>query len=134
MSVGERVSTVRELVPLLFVADIQRSMAFYCEKLGFRVTQAWEPNGKLSWCRVDRDGSAVMLQEACPEEDGPAEGRGRGVAFFFNCEDVDAAHAEFAARGLDLQPPAVAHYGMKQVFLQDPDGYQLCFQSMAADS
>ncbi|MEX2170929.1 MAG: VOC family protein [Pirellulales bacterium] len=84
---------IQEVVPLLFVEDINRSVAFYKDKLGFELAMKWEPEGQLSWCRMERDGAAMMLQQAC-EEDGPATGRGRGVGFFFNCDDVNALHVE----------------------------------------
>ncbi len=120
---------IHELVPLLFVEDIARSTAFYQERLGFAMTQQWEPGGKLAWCRLARDGAAVMLQQAIPEEDGPADGRGRGVTFYFQCDDADAMHADLTRRGLTAAPPQAAYYGMNQVFVKDPDGYELCFQS-----
>lgn len=119
---------IRELVPLLFVENINRSVEFYRDRLGFEMTASWEPEGQLAWCRLQRGGSAVMLQQAC-DEDGPAEGRGRGVGFFFNCDDADALFHEFIERGLLIDPPTVAFYGMKQVFVSDPEGYNLCFQS-----
>ena len=122
-------ATIQELVPLLFVDDIGRSAAFYRDRLGFEMTSSWEPGGKLAWCRLERGGAAVMLQQAIPEEDGPAEGRGRGVGFFFRCDDAGAMHADFASRGLTVAPPQAAFYGMNQVFVKDPDGYELCFQS-----
>jgi len=128
MSAASATATIRELVPLLFVQDILRSAAFYQERLGFELTQKWEPEGKLGWCRLVRDGAALMLQQAC-DEDGPAAGRGRGVCFYFNCDDVQALFAEFTERGLALQPPTDAFYGMSQIFVSDPDGYELCFQS-----
>jgi uncharacterized glyoxalase superfamily protein PhnB len=121
-------ATIRELVPLLFVQDILRSAAFYQERLGFEMTMKWEPEGQLGWCRLQRDGSAIMLQQAC-EEDGPPAGRGRGVGFYFNCDDAQTLFAEFTERGLAIQPPTAAFYGMNQVFVTDPDGYELCFQS-----
>ena len=31
-------------------------------------------------------------------------------------------------KGLDVNEPKVAHYGMKQLYLTDPDGYGVCFQ------
>ncbi len=123
-------ATIRELVPLLFVEDIVRSAAFYQERLGFAMTQQWEPGGKLAWCRLGRDSAAVMLQQAIPEEDGPAEGRGRGVSFYFNCDDGVAMHTDLTRRGLAVAPPQAAFYGMNQLFVTDPDGYELCFQSV----
>ena len=122
-------ATIQELVPLLFVDDIGRSVAFYRARLGFELTRSWEPGGRLSWCRLDRGGAAVMLQQAIAGEDGPAEGRGRGVGFFLLCDDADAMHTDFVSRGLTVAPPQAAFYGMNQVFVKDPDGYELCFQS-----
>ncbi|HTL03377.1 MAG TPA: VOC family protein [Vicinamibacterales bacterium] len=129
MPVGHRTAAIRELVPLLFVQDIGCSVAFY-QQLGFNPARTWEPDGRLAWCRLERAGSAVMLQQA-EEEDGPAEGRGRGVELFFMCDDVDALHAEFISADVKMAPPQVAFYGMKQIFLKDPDGYELCFESPA---
>jgi uncharacterized glyoxalase superfamily protein PhnB len=130
MSEIQRITAIRELVPLLSVQDIDHSAAFYRDQLGFEMTTTWVPNGQLLWCRLQRSGSAIMLQQA-DAEDGPAENRGHGVHFYFNCDDVDDLCAEFAQRGLHLNPPTLAFYGLKQVFLQDPDGYELCFQSPA---
>jgi uncharacterized glyoxalase superfamily protein PhnB len=128
MSEIQRATAIRELVPLLSVQDIDHSSAFYRDQLGFEMKATWVPNGQLTWCRLERSGSAIMLQQA---EDGPDENRGRGVYFYFNCDDIDALYAEFAQRGLQLNPPIVAFYGLKQVYLKDPDGYELCFQSPA---
>ena len=124
---------IRELVPLLFVEDITYSVAFYRDKLGFAITMSWEPEGKLGWCRMERDGVAIMLQQAC-EEDGPAAGRGHGVEFFFICDDAAKLHAGFVTNGLTVAPPKLAFYGMNQVFVSDPDGYALCFQSASSSS
>src|SRR5687768_1897595 len=118
MSLTPSSAAVSELVPLLFVDDVRRSVAFYRDKLGFEMTGSWEPDGKLSWCSMRRGGGALMLQQSCPEEDGPAGERGRGVEFFFICDDADAVFAEVTARGLRLDPPKVAFYGMNQLFLK----------------
>jgi uncharacterized glyoxalase superfamily protein PhnB len=128
MPVDSRVVVVKELVPLLVVADIQRSLAFYRDRLGFELTGTWEPDGKLAWCRLARGGTCLMLQQAC-SEDGPATGRGRGVWLYATCDDADAMHEELTAAGLMLALPEIAFYGMKQLFLHDPDGYVLCFQN-----
>jgi uncharacterized glyoxalase superfamily protein PhnB len=122
-------AVISELVPLLYVDDVGRSVAFYRDSLGFRLALTWEPEGRLTWCRMERDGAALMLQQAC-DEDSPADQRGRGVGFYFNCDDAEALHRELTAAGLSLAPPELAFYGMNQVFVTDPDGYALCFQSV----
>jgi uncharacterized glyoxalase superfamily protein PhnB len=50
------------------------------------------------------------------------------IALFFGCPDVDAAYEHLRAKGVDVQPPRVAPYGMKQLHLKDPDGYGICLQ------
>jgi uncharacterized glyoxalase superfamily protein PhnB len=130
MDVTDRAQPMIEIAPLLMVADIGRSVFYYSQRLGFKPTNSYAPDGKLCWCRLERGNAAIMLQQAC-DEDGPAEGRGRGVTFYLTCEDADAICAEFRAAGLDVQQPTVAFYGMNQLFVTDPDGYQLCFQNDA---
>ena len=78
---------------------------------------------------IERDGSALMLQQIEEAEDGPAKGMGRGVALYFICDDADAMHAELTSRGLDLKAPKVAYYGMNQLYVPEPDGYVICFES-----
>lgn len=125
---------VQEIVPLFYVDDIMASVAFYTGTLGFQRHSSWEPAGVLSWCRLERNGAAVMLQSVESEEFAGKSGeRGRGIVFFFNCDNVDEIRNEFQAKGLDLAEPDVAFYGMKQVEFTDPDGYQLCFQSPVSD-
>jgi uncharacterized glyoxalase superfamily protein PhnB len=124
-------AAVRQLKPLLAVSDIQRSIEFYRDRLGFSLTGQAENEGKIFWCSMERGDSAIMLQQA-EDEDGPAEGRGRGVSFYLICDDADAIYAELTARGLQLNPPTVAYYGMKQVVVPEPDGYYLCFESPVA--
>jgi 2-C-methyl-D-erythritol 4-phosphate cytidylyltransferase len=120
---------VRQLWPLLFIQDIARSVTFYRDRLGFTLAQQAESNGKLFWCRLERGGASIMLQQVQDTEDGPPQARGRGVAFYFVCDDADAVYEEFTSRGLTLKPPEIAYYGMKQLFVPEPDGYTICFES-----
>jgi len=125
---AQSTGTVQELWPLLTVQDMQRSLKFYRDQLGFTVVGEAQGQGGLFWCRLKRGGASLMLQQA-EDEDGPAAGRGRGVAFYFVCDDADAMFAELSARGLAINPPEAAYYGMKQLFVPEPDGYSVCFES-----
>lgn len=61
--------------------------------------------------------------------DGSLEGLGHGVSFYYVCDDADAIYHELTAKGLSLNPPATADYGMCQLFVAEPDGYTICFES-----
>jgi hypothetical protein len=54
------------------------------------------------------------------------------TTLFFECPDLDAAYAHLRSRGVDVDPPVVRVYGMKQLSVTDPDGYALCLQWPAA--
>ncbi len=125
---GDPSSHLHTVWPLLLVRDITRSLAFYRDQLGFDLAGEARLAGKLYWVRLQRGDVSLMLQQA-EAEDGPEEGRGRGVSLYFLCGDSDALQAEFRGRGLVLAPPTIAEYGMKQLFVPDPDGYSVCFES-----
>ena len=114
---------VSQIVPLLNVADMQRSLRFYVEQLGFKMTNTWIDDGKLRWCWLQLDQAAVMLQEhAHPEK------AGIGVTFNFVCDDALAFYHAFLAKGVAVKRPFVGN-GMWVTDLVDPDGYQLSFES-----
>jgi glyoxylase I family protein len=126
----QRRAAVYGLWPLLVVRDIEQSLDFYCDRLGFELIDEALQGETRFWCRLTRGSVSLMLQQS-EAEDGPAEGRGRGVSLYLLCDDVDRIHSEFQDRGLTLPAPELAYYGMKQLFVPDPDGYSVCFESAA---
>ncbi len=73
------------------VSDIERSREFYCDGLGFDIADKWESDGTLAWCRLKQGGGALMLQQAC-DEDPPADTWGKGITFYFICDDADVIY------------------------------------------
>ena len=121
-------TTLRTLAPLYFVEDIARSVKFYEHMLDFRLTQAWEPEGRLMWCQMTRNDVGIMLQQICAEDHLP-QPRGAGVTLYIHCDDAEDVFLRLQERGVDVDPPITTFYGMKQVYVTDPDGYGLCFQN-----
>ena len=134
--VKERLTSPKENVhaplPLLFTSDIERSRAFYCDQLGFTLTNRYDPNGKLAWCMLAMEGACIMLEQVDAERLSGLAQRRSDIALYFLCEDVDVLHERFKANGVDVEPPFVAFYGMKQLEVQDPDGRFLCFENPVA--
>jgi lactoylglutathione lyase len=56
-------SNVRQAVPFFMVHDIDASLRFCIDGLGFRKTIDWVDDGKLRWCWLELGGAAMMLQE-----------------------------------------------------------------------
>ena len=123
-----KTSTIRAVWPLLVVDDLDASIAFWTQRLGFSIVGRAEADGRVFWCRLERDGASIML-ESGESEPAPASIRGKGVVFYFVCEDVDSYLAEVTRRGLDIEPPTNTYYGMRQIFVPEPNGYSICFES-----
>jgi catechol 2,3-dioxygenase-like lactoylglutathione lyase family enzyme len=124
-------ANVKQAVPFFGVTDIQASIRFYVDGLGFKMTLQWEPEGRLRWCWLQAGGAALMLQEFWQE--GPHAGRprgklGEGVTVCFMCEDALAIYREVTARGVEASAPFVGN-AMWVTSLTDPDGYRLDFES-----
>lgn len=120
---------MRGMTPLIQVFDMPTSLAFYRDILGFAVK-----NSTSDWALLERDGIELMLNTAY-ESDArpPAPDSGRVAAhddtcLYFSAPDVDGVYAYLRTHGVAAREPRVAPYGMKQVYLSDPDGYNLCFQ------
>lgn len=135
---------IKGLCPLLQVFDMRVSIRFYRDVLGFTVTGTSpalsDDPDHVNWCLLELQGTQLMLNTAYDPDDQPASpepARWSGhqdTCVYFGCPDVDGAYDYLRSRGVELNPPKVAHYGMKQLYLTDPDGYCLCFQWKAADS
>src|SRR4030095_6883619 len=59
----ELTSNVKQAVPFFNVTDIDASLRFYVDGLGFQLTNEWTPEGRIRWCWLELDEVAVMLQE-----------------------------------------------------------------------
>ncbi|HEY7087590.1 MAG TPA: VOC family protein [Tepidisphaeraceae bacterium] len=117
---------------LLQVYDMRKSVAWYCDKLGFQIVEKYEPDGHLYWAMLKLGGAIVMLNAKFEDDMRPATAPPNtghnDVTLYFGCNDVDAAYAHVQQKGLKVAPPQVTRYGMKQLTIPDPDGFDLCFQ------
>ena len=119
---------------LIQVFDMPTSLRFYRDVMGFTVISDAPEDGRCDWVWLKCGESELMLNTAYeaddrPESPDPARVSAHAdVILYFDCEDVDAAYAYFRARGVAAKEPTVTFYGMKQVYLTDPDGYELCVQ------
>jgi catechol 2,3-dioxygenase-like lactoylglutathione lyase family enzyme len=125
---------IRGLAPLLEVFYMPASIHFYRDVLGFELVTTSQPGEHFDWALLRLNGVEVMFNTAYEDGERPAAPDLARVAahadtcLFFGCADLDAAYRYLRAQGLDVSEPAIRHYGMKQLYVRDPDGYGLCFQ------
>jgi catechol 2,3-dioxygenase-like lactoylglutathione lyase family enzyme len=122
------------MAPLIQVFDMPTSVRFYRDVLGFTVHRQSSPGDEFDWCWLKLDNTDLMLNTAYEKPDRPAQpdpariGPHEDTALFFRCPDVDGVYQYLKGKGIKLDPPKTQGYGMRQLYLRDPDGYVICFQ------
>jgi len=103
--------------PVLFVADIGRSIRFYTEGLGFR--KAWhEADGKGRVCQVERGGCEIILCEHDTRRDKAR------LFVSLTREAIAALRREIIERSI---PSKMSWWGYDVIQIDDPDGNELLF-------
>lgn len=113
----------RHLVPMAFVTDVERSIAFY-KHLGFEVGDTFTHEGstKPRWAWL-YCGQAQLMLATASDSVVPDQQR---VLFYLYTDDVAAARASLVEAGLtpgDISNPFYAPHGEFEV--KDPDGFVL---------
>ena len=111
--------------PVLHVTDVEASLRFYINRLGFTSPWRYDEDGKVHVAQVDRQGCALILADTWPEKIG------KGLMFIsLNLEPeaqvaaLDALRAELEAKGV---PVKEGSWGYRLLVVDDPDGNQLFF-------
>src|ERR1700758_2023400 len=96
-------ANVQQAVPFFRVSNIEKSLRYYVDGLGFQMTNKWIDEGKLRWCWLQHGGAALMLQEFRKEGHGSrvfAGKVGEGVSICFQCDDALAIYRDITSRGI----------------------------------
>ena len=118
------------IAPCLIVRDVMPAIAFYRDRLGFRVTYL-APDDDPFFAIVDRDDVRLMLKAVAPDVP-PVPNAGRhpwaGWDAFVHVADPDALADELAARGVTFHAPLGVNDDRLRGFeVRDVDGYVLFF-------
>ncbi len=108
--------------PVLHVSDVEASLRFYIDRLGFTCPWHYDEDGVA---QVDRQGCALILADTWPEKVGKAlMFISLNVAPETQIAAIDALREEFEARGV---PVKEGSWGYRLLVVDDPDGNQLFF-------
>lgn len=111
----------RQLVPMMYVADVERSIAFY-KHLGFEVGNTFTPEDetKPSWAWLQSGDAQLMLAAAADAIIASKQ----QVMFYVYTDDVPTARASLVEAGIYAGTIMTPFYAPRGEFqLVDPDGY-----------
>ena len=117
--------TLKSTSPGLTVNDLQASIAFYRDALGFEVGDKWEEEGKLLGIEMVAGPVTFMLNQDDWKK-GRDRDKGQGVRIFCATDqDVDRIAERARAHGAKIEHEPRDEWGMRAFGLVDPDGYKL---------
>lgn len=115
--------------PFFIVSSVDRTTAFYRDKLGFETTFQ-QPDRDPFFAVINRDGAQILIKSDANVAPLPNPARHPSMRWdaFVNAPDPDALAAEFIDRGAAFSAPLEdTHDGLRGFELTDPDGYVLFF-------
>lgn len=122
-------AAVEQISPFFIVSDVDRSIAFYRDKLGFE-TRFQQPDKDPFFAIVGRGGVQIFLKSEKNVLPLPNPDRHPSIRWdaFVYAPDPDALNAEFARQGATFSVPLQdTHDGLRGFEIRDPDGYVLFF-------
>jgi predicted enzyme related to lactoylglutathione lyase len=110
------------------VSDVDRAKAFYTDQVGFNADHDHQVSDDLRFVQLTPAGSACSIAIGTGLFDPPVEpGSVQGLQIVV--DDIEAAHAELASRGVDVSGVQDLPWG-RFVFFADPDGNRWAVQQI----
>jgi uncharacterized glyoxalase superfamily protein PhnB len=139
---------------MLTSRDMSRSIAFYRDKLGFKLSECWPDEKKAQYANLMLGGQSVMFGAAMnpadvgqhcagdplaekwwkkQAEEYQKNQPGVGVALYVMVPSVDGYHRQVTGKGVvTATEPKTQFYGIRDFGVDDPDGYRLIFYAPVA--
>jgi catechol 2,3-dioxygenase-like lactoylglutathione lyase family enzyme len=126
----------------IYCLDLDQTLAFYTERLGFEVRTDVLVNPAMRWLTVGAPGSSHELLLAAVDQHIPPVDRdamreivSKGdLAVFLEVDDIDKIFESLRAAGAEiLQEPIDQPYGVRDCGVRDPSGNHLRLSQPLAD-
>jgi catechol 2,3-dioxygenase-like lactoylglutathione lyase family enzyme len=118
-------ANLEKVVPQFLVDDLVASLTFYQDRLGFRRDFVYED----FYASVSRDAASIHLKCAPKLEAERAHRKSHDhLDAHILVNDARGLCEEFVTCGVAIaKPPEVQPWGVLDFYIEDPDGYILCF-------
>jgi N-acetyltransferase len=113
------------LAPMLFTENIQQTIDFYTNILGFKVDKTDEHEKHITWCTLSNYGATVMfttVQALAGSSNACMTG-----SIYLHTNDADALWKKYSERCEVVYPIEDFAYGMREFGIRDNNGYLLAF-------
>ena len=120
-----------KLTPNLVVANVERSLAFYVDTLGFTRGMTVPDAAPFAFGSVTSGAVEIFFNDAAAAiKEYPAFANrpiGATGTMFIEMQGVDALHDRLKASVKIVMPLVTQFYGLREFAIEDPDGYIITF-------
>jgi predicted enzyme related to lactoylglutathione lyase len=109
---------------MIYAKDVERSMRFYVDMMGFKLIEDFRYEGIPVYARLRAPGGdgTIALHQAGPGVSVASD----GVRLYFEIRDVDGFCRKLQQRGFYIpQAPRMMPWGWRHAYLNDPDGHEI---------
>lgn len=121
----------KKLTPNLLVANVERSLAFYVDTLGFARGMTVPDASPFVFASVTSGAVEIFFNDAptAVKEYPALAGRPIGASgtMYIEVEGVDALHDRLKSSVSIAMPIVTQFYGVREFAIADPDGYVITF-------
>ncbi|MEN7550124.1 VOC family protein [Rapidithrix thailandica] len=125
---------LQSLTPNLMVKDVNETLNYYLNTLGFELLQTVPETGSFDWGFVQSGNVRLMFQkEASIQEEYPelqSYTRGGALTLYIKVEDLTAWHEKLKDKVTFVKPLHKTFYGANEFAIEDPNGFILTFSDI----
>ena len=124
-------TNLKKMTPNLMVEDVNKTIAFYKDILGFELLATVPETGQFNWAMMRRDNVEIMFQaRASITEEFPVlkdRAIGGSLTFYIEVEDIQALYRRLKDKVTFVQDMHTTFYGTQEFAVQDCNGFVLSF-------
>ncbi len=127
--------TLKKLTPNLMVEDVNQTLNFYTNILGFEVLATVPETGQLNWAMLKQGDVEIQLQlRASLTEELPIfkdKQIGGALTLYIGVEGIEELHERLKDKVTIVQAMHTTFYGTQEFAIQDCNGFVLSFSQEA---
>ena len=125
--------SIKQAVPVLRVADVARSMAWYCQALGF-MGDPFPARPPYNFAILRHGITEIMLRRGTPTAPSPPKPYDWDVYLRLMDTQFRKIFKLLGEQGIINRPLEVMPYGLTEFEIVDPDGYVICLSQLLDDT
>jgi uncharacterized glyoxalase superfamily protein PhnB len=116
---------VESCIPIIPSKDLEKSLRFWLDGLGFSVTSEMRKQNKLVLCMLRKDNLYFMLNQRAGTPVKPPDYE--GIRLYWAPRDINETRERLRSLGYAVSELQDRDYGQTEFFLTDDDGFSHCF-------